>query len=192
MNGSGLPASCGMVQKKPTGEKKLRDVAGATGGCCVDHSNMCNMCNMYSETKDTVDGGEILHQLVVYPRLSHDFVSFLPSQASMIYRSHHRTCELGQLESLRIALFGGKQPGKTTMRFVGFFRKTREPARDSSAFWFKFFFTKGQVPADRFHPKLGSIPAREYFNRKTLQNPNCSFRRVDFGRQRSKGLECTA
>jgi len=128
-----------MVQKKPTGEKKLRDVAGATGGCCVDHSNMCNMCNMYSETKDTVDGGEILHQLVVYPCLSHDFVSFLPSQASMIYRSHHRTCELGQLESLRIALFGGKQPGKTTMRFVGFFRKTREPARDSSAFWFKLF-----------------------------------------------------
>ena len=79
--------------------------------------------------------------------------------------------------------------GKTTMRFVGFFRKTREPARDSSAFWFKLFSqSKGQVPADRFHPKLGSIPARDYFNRKTLQNPNCSFRRVDFGHQRSKGL----
>ena len=148
---------------------------------------------MYSETKDTVDGGEILHQLVVYPCLSHDFVSFLPSQASMIYRSHHRTCELGQLESLRIALFGGKQPGKTTMRFVGFFRKTREPARDSSAFWFKLFSQRVKFQRIDFTQSwVLSFPAREYFNRKTLQNPNCSFRRVDFGRQRSKGLECTA
>lgn len=85
-------------------DRRKKNSAGccrATGGCCVDHGNMCNM---YSETKlDTVDGGKIHAPVGGLSIFIPWFISFLPSQASMIYRSHHRTCELGQLESLSIA-----------------------------------------------------------------------------------------